>query len=99
VVQKRSKSLATKSNKRPISFDPRSFLAKVGEGRDLGIDGSMDARGFDQNDRDLSYLRADSVRDALVQAGVPAYKIQVGAFADQDRRHEDQIQVMIQPRA
>lgn len=66
---------------------------------EIGIDGSMDARQFNQRDRDLSNLRADSVRNALMQAGVPAYKIQMGSFADPDRRQEDQIQVLIKTRA
>jgi outer membrane protein OmpA-like peptidoglycan-associated protein len=65
---------------------------------DVGIDGSMDARTFNQGDRDLSNRRADSVRDALMQAGVPASKIQMGPFADPDRRHEGQIQVLIKTR-
>jgi hypothetical protein len=34
-----------------------------------------------------------------MQAGVPGYKIQMGAFADPDRRREGQIQVLIKTRA
>jgi outer membrane protein OmpA-like peptidoglycan-associated protein len=65
---------------------------------EVGIDGSLNER-LSRNSRDLSNRRADSVRDALMQAGVPAYKIQMGRFADPDRRHEGQIEVLIKTRA
>jgi outer membrane protein OmpA-like peptidoglycan-associated protein len=64
----------------------------------VGIDGTMDAHRFNQSDRDLSDQRAESVRDALMQAGVPARKIRIGAFAEPDRRQENQIQVLIKTR-
>jgi hypothetical protein len=66
---------------------------------EVGIDGSIDTRRSNQQDRDLSNHRADSVRDALMQAGVPADKIQMGAFADPTRQHEGQILVLIKTRA
>jgi outer membrane protein OmpA-like peptidoglycan-associated protein len=66
---------------------------------EVGIDGSMAVRGFNQGERDLSNLRADSVREALMQAGVPSYKIQMGAFADPSRLQQGQIQVLIKTRA
>jgi outer membrane protein OmpA-like peptidoglycan-associated protein len=101
------------SSYRQVSFDRResniraSEMDKVSDiaayllqnpTLEVGIDGSMAARGSNQRDRDLSNLRADSVRDALMQAGVPAYKIQMGAFADPDRRQLGQIQVLIKTR-
>jgi outer membrane protein OmpA-like peptidoglycan-associated protein len=64
----------------------------------VGIDGYMDNDRFDRHDRDLSNQRANAVRDALVQAGVPAEKIQIGAFVDPDRRHDGQIAVLIKTR-
>jgi outer membrane protein OmpA-like peptidoglycan-associated protein len=64
----------------------------------VGIDGYMNSDRFDRHDRDLSNQRADAVREALMQAGVPAEKIQIGAFADPDRRHEDQVEVLIKTR-
>ena len=64
---------------------------------EIGIDGSMSA-GFSRTARDLSDRRAVSVRDALRQAGVPAYKIRVGAFSNPDRRQEDTIQVLMKTR-
>ena len=64
---------------------------------EIGIDGSMSA-GFSRTARDLSDRRAVSVRDALLHAGVPAYKIRVGAFSNPDRRQEDAIQVLMKTR-
>lgn len=58
----------------------------------VGIDGSMNPRGTDPRNQDLSNRRVDAVRNALIQAGVPASKILTGAFGDarltQDRRVE-----------
>jgi outer membrane protein OmpA-like peptidoglycan-associated protein len=58
----------------------------------IGIDGSMDPRGTDPRNQDLSDRRVSTIRDALIEAGVPAYKIQAGTFGDaqlvQDRRVE-----------
>jgi hypothetical protein len=59
----------------------------------VGIDNSMNGR-----DSDLDGRRVDTVRAALLQAGVPAYKIQIGAFGDPDREHERQVQVLIKTR-
>ena len=36
----------------------------------VGIDGSMDPRGTDPRNQDLSDRRVNTVRDALIQAGV-----------------------------
>ena len=56
----------------------------------IGLDGSMDPRGTDPRSQDLSNRRVNAIHDALVGAGVPASRIQVGAFGDthlvQDRR-------------
>jgi len=65
---------------------------------EVGIDGSLND-GSSRNSRDLSTRRAESVRDALMQAGVPAYKIQMGKFADPDHRREGQIELLIKSRA
>ena len=78
--------------------DIAAYLAR-NPSLEVGIDGSMENRRSSQRDRDLSNARADSVRDALMQAGVPAYKIQMGEFADPDRRHLDEVQVLIKTRA
>ena len=64
---------------------------------EIGIDGSMKS-GASQSARDLSTRRAASVRDALLKAGVPVYKIRVGAFSNPDRRQEDAIQILMKTR-
>jgi outer membrane protein OmpA-like peptidoglycan-associated protein len=92
----------TGSNMRVSEMDRISEIAAYlvqNPSLEVGIDGSMAPRGFSQSERDLSNLRADSVREALMQAGVPSYKIQMGAFADPSRLHQDQIQVLIKTRA
>jgi len=57
---------------------------------DVAIDGSGD---------ELSSRRSASVRSALMQAGVPSNRIQMGAFVTPDRRHNGQIEVLIKTRA
>ena len=61
----------------------------------VGIDGSMDPRGTDPRNQDLSDRRVDAVRSALIQAGVPAYKIQTGAFGDTQLTRDRRVEVLI----
>ena len=61
----------------------------------IGIDGTLDAKKYSRHVRDRSILRAEAVYGALLQAGVSSSKIERGAFADRDRRHEGRIQVLI----
>jgi len=46
----------------------------------LGIDGYTDSRGTSQYNAPLSHRRTTTVRDALIQAGVPADRIETGTF-------------------
>lgn len=46
----------------------------------LGIDGYTDSRGTSQYNQPLSQRRVTTVRDALIQAGVPADRIETGTF-------------------
>ena len=39
--------------------------------------------------------RVGTVRDALIQAGGPAHRIQTGAFGDQGRRRDRLVEVLI----
>jgi hypothetical protein len=39
--------------------------------------------------------RTNNVRNALIDAGVPAYKIEMGAFGDPQLRHNNRVLVMI----
>ncbi len=48
----------------------------------VGIDGYTDPRGTDRYNQALSERRVNAVRDALVNAGVPADKILTGAFGE-----------------
>lgn len=53
----------------------------------LALDGAA-------GDAPLAHLRVDSVREALVAAGVPAYKIRAGAFGDPLLRREGRVEVL-----
>ena len=48
----------------------------------VGIDGYADPRGTNQYNLSLSQRRVDAVRAALLEAGVPASKIQTGFFGE-----------------
>jgi len=58
----------------------------------VGIDRSTDPLGAEPRDQNLSERRVDAVRHALIEAGVPDYKIRAGALGDagliRDRRVE-----------
>jgi peptidoglycan-associated lipoprotein len=48
----------------------------------LGIDGTTDLRrGTNKYNVSLSSQREANVRDALIRAGVPADKLEIGSFA------------------
>ncbi len=49
----------------------------------VAIDGHADPRGTDPYNQALSQRRVNTIRAALVQAGVPGDKIQAGAFGEQ----------------
>jgi len=48
----------------------------------VGIDGHTDPRGTDRYNQALSEGRVNAIRDALMKAGVPADRIQTGAFGE-----------------
>jgi peptidoglycan-associated lipoprotein len=48
----------------------------------VGIDGYTDPRGTDPYNQALSERRVNAIQAALVKAGVPASKIQTGAFGE-----------------
>lgn len=61
----------------------------------VGIDGSMDPRGSDPRNQDLSDRRVSSVRNALIEAGVPAYRIRTGAFGDTGLTRDRRVDVLV----
>jgi outer membrane protein OmpA-like peptidoglycan-associated protein len=48
----------------------------------IGIDGHADPRGNDRYNQALSERRVAAIKSALMKAGVPAEKIQTGAFGE-----------------
>jgi OOP family OmpA-OmpF porin len=48
----------------------------------IGIDGYTDPRGSDKYNQALSERRVNTIREALVGAGVPKDKITTGAFGE-----------------
>jgi outer membrane protein OmpA-like peptidoglycan-associated protein len=61
----------------------------------LGIDGSMDPRGTDPRNQELSDRRVEAVRDALIKAGVRAGSIRAGTFGDTELRHDRRVEVLL----
>jgi outer membrane protein OmpA-like peptidoglycan-associated protein len=62
-------------------------------GQQVGIDGSIDP-----NNMDLSNRRVSTVRNALLQAGVPSYKIQTGTFGNPALQRDRRVEVLVSSR-
>ncbi|MGA7763687.1 MAG: OmpA family protein [Candidatus Binataceae bacterium] len=62
---------------------------------ELGIDGSINSASTEPTNQDLSNRRVSAVRDALVQAGVPASRIQAGSFSDPQLRRNRRVDVLL----
>jgi outer membrane protein OmpA-like peptidoglycan-associated protein len=60
----------------------------------LGLDGTMAANGTDPRDQTLSDNRVAAVRQSLIDAGVPAYKIKTGMFGDEINRKDRRVEVL-----
>ena len=56
----------------------------------VGIDGHADPRGTDAYNQALSERRVNAIKAALMKAGVPAEKIQTGAFGESRLKCTDQ---------
>ena len=63
----------------------------------IGLDGSIPS-GSNSNKLDLAGLRTISVRDAMIKAGVPASRIETGAFGDAKLARERRVEVLIRTR-
>jgi outer membrane protein OmpA-like peptidoglycan-associated protein len=57
----------------------------------VGLDGT----GNDGRDQGLRDRRVSAVRDALIQAGVPASRIQTGAFGDSRLARDRRVEVLV----
>jgi outer membrane protein OmpA-like peptidoglycan-associated protein len=60
---------------------------------EVGIDGSTNGTGSAQ--QDLNSRRVIAIRDALIEAGVPADKIRTGAFGDPQLRRDRKVEVLL----
>jgi hypothetical protein len=60
----------------------------------LGLDGTMAVNGTDPKDQTLSDNRVEAVRQSLIAAGVPAYKIRTGSFGDETNRRDRRVEVL-----
>ena len=56
----------------------------------VGLDGAREPRS-----QELSARRVASVRDALLQAGVPSYRIQSGYFGSSHPRRDSRVEVLV----
>lgn len=61
----------------------------------LGLDGSPLLQTAAWRGQDLGERRIGTIRDALIKAGTPAHKIQVGAFGDPLFRRDNQVEVLL----
>jgi outer membrane protein OmpA-like peptidoglycan-associated protein len=61
----------------------------------IGIDASTDSRGADLQGQNLCDRRARAIRDALVEAGVPARQISAGAYGDVGLRRHGRVEVLL----
>lgn len=57
----------------------------------VGIDGSI----THSSDKDMAGRRVDTVRTALISAGVPASRIETGAFGDANLARERRVEVLL----
>jgi outer membrane protein OmpA-like peptidoglycan-associated protein len=95
---------------RAIRFDynrsdlKASEMTKVGEiaqymkanpSLQIGLDGSMDPDGNDPHDQGLSNRRVTAIHGALVKAGVPADRIQLGPFGDSRLTADRRVAVLL----
>ena len=61
----------------------------------VGLDGSLDPRGTDPRNQDLSNQRVNIIHDALVNAGVPDSRIEMGAFGDTNLTRDRRVAVLL----
>jgi outer membrane protein OmpA-like peptidoglycan-associated protein len=61
----------------------------------IGIDGSTNPSGAAPTNQELNDRRVSAVKTALLNAGVPAYKIQIGPFGDPQLRRDGRVEALL----
>lgn len=61
----------------------------------IGIDGTLDPLGAEMRDQNLGDLRVGVVREALIEAGVPAYKIRTGALVAEELPQDRRVEILV----
>lgn len=84
-------SVKIKTSDQSTVSDIAQYMAK-NPSLQIGIDGT------DPSNQDLGDRRAGAVRDALIQAGVSADRIQTGAFGAPQLRRNGRVEVVISTR-
>jgi outer membrane protein OmpA-like peptidoglycan-associated protein len=82
----------TASDRNKVS-EIAAYLAK-NPSLQVGIDGYKDP-----SNQNLSDRRVGAVRDALIAAGVPSYKVQIGAFGDPQLSRDRRVELLLSTRA
>lgn len=62
---------------------------------EVGIDASVNPRASDAGDLDLRDRRVKAIREALIQAGMPANRIVDGMLGDVDLRRNGRVEVLL----
>lgn len=74
--------------------DIAAYLARNPSIR-VGLDSSNYPRTTDWRNQDLGERRVAAIRDALIRAGTPPNKIQVGSFGDPQTQRNNQVEVLL----
>lgn len=61
----------------------------------VGLDGARNPRSSNPRNQQLSNQRVNSIRNALIKEGVPAAKIQTGAFGNPQLARDRQVAVLL----
>jgi outer membrane protein OmpA-like peptidoglycan-associated protein len=60
----------------------------------VGIDGTI-ASGSSSSKKDLADRRVNAIRSALIDAGIPAHRIETGPFGDPRHASEGRVEVLL----